>query len=252
MRWFDGHVDGLLSRWAEGTLSPRQSARLLRHAHACERCGSRYERLVKASRLLERGDLHTPTPIEEAVLADVGLQAALAAAAPVAEPSRWPSLAVMGGGLAALCLAALVLVRPSDVGGEWQPRGVRPASGAVLRVFCAVRQQPLRELEPSQGTCPPGAMLAFAAGARAPLSHVAMAVRGGGLKGSTEGPFALLGRPGAEQPLETTVSLPLAPGAVEVVAAFGNSPRAALEAVRGEVTPGAVVLHLPVRVEVAP
>jgi len=252
MRWFDGHVDGLLSRWAEGTLSPRQSARLLRHAHACERCGARYERLVRASRMLERGDLHTPTAIEEGVLADAGLEAALAAAAPEVERFRWPSLALTTGMLAALCLAALVLVRPGDLGGEWQSRGVERPSGAVLRVFCAVRQQPLRELEPSQGTCPPGAMLAFAVGARAPLSHVAVAVRGGGLQGSTEGPFAILGRPGAEQPLETTVPLPQTPGQVEVVAAFGDSPRAALGALREEDTPGTVVLHLPVLIKVAP
>ena len=252
MRWFDGHVDGLLSRWGEGTLSPRQSARLLRHAHACGRCGARYERVVRARRMLERGDLHTPTETEEAVLADAGLEAALAAAAvPGAERARWPSLALAGGMLAALCLAALVLVRPGDVGEEWQSRGVERPSGAVLRVFCAVRQQPLRELKEAQASCPPGAMLAFAVGARAPLSHVAVSVRGNGLQ-NTEGPFAIGGRPGEEQPLETTVPLLVPPGQVEVVAAFGDSPRAALGALRGEVPPGAVVLHLPVRIEVAP
>ncbi|HEX8822506.1 MAG TPA: hypothetical protein VF794_21445 [Archangium sp.] len=252
MRWFDGHVDGLLSRWGEGTLSPRQSARLLRHAHACGRCGARYERVVRARRMLERGDLHTPTETEEAVLADAGLEAALAAAAvPGAERARWPSLALAGGMLAALCLAALVLVRPGDVGEEWQSRGVERPSGAVLRVFCAVRQQPLRELKRAEEACPPGAMLAFAVGAEAPLLQVAVAVRGEGFQ-ATEGPFVISGRPGAEQPLETTVLLRMPSGQAEVIAAFADSPGAALGALRGDVTPGAVVLRVPVRVEEAP
>ncbi|WP_257461420.1 hypothetical protein [Archangium lipolyticum] len=249
MRWFDEHVDGLLARWSEGTLSPRQSARLLRHAHACARCGGRYERLVQAHRMLERGGLHTPTEMEEAVLADAGLAAALSAAAPEAERWRWPPLAMVGGVVAALGLAALVLVPPGDA-GEWQSRGVGRPTGAALRVFCAVRRQPLRELKREQA-CPPDAMLAFAVGASAPLSHVAVEVRGAGLQVS-EGPFAVAGAPGAEQPLEATIPLLMFPGAAEVVAAFADSPRSALGALRGDGTPGAVVLRMPVRVEDSP
>jgi hypothetical protein len=201
--------------------------------------------------MLERGDLHAPTRTEEAMLATVGLEAALSAAAPEAERWRWPSLAVAGGMLAALCFAALVLVRPGDV-GEWQSRGVvgRP-SGAVLRVFCAVRQKPLRELKQAEEACPPGAMLAFAVGAEAPLLQVAVAVRGEGLQ-TIEGPFVISGRPGAEQPLETTVLLRMPSGQAEVVAAFADSPTAALGALRGDVTPGVVVLRVPVRVEESP
>ncbi|HEX8441414.1 hypothetical protein [Archangium sp.] len=250
MRWFDGHVEGLLARWSEGSLSPNQSARLLRHARACERCGGQYERLVLAHRMLERGDLHMPTRAEEAMLADVGLEAALSAAAPEVERWRWPSLAVAGGMLAALCFAALVLVRPADI-GEWQSRGLGRPSNAVLRVFCAVRQQPLRELKRAEEACPPGAMLAFAVGAEAPLLQVAVAVRGEGFQ-ATEGPFVISGRPGAEQPLETTVLLRMPSGQAEVIAAFADSPGAALGALRGDVTPGAVVLRVPVRVEEAP
>jgi hypothetical protein len=249
MRWFDEHVEGLLARWSEGTLSPRQSARLLRHAHACARCGGRYERLVQAHRMLERGDLHVPTELEVAVLADTGLAAALSAASPEAERWRWPSLAMVGGLVAALGLAALVLVHPGDV-GQWQSRGVGLPPGAVLRVFCAVRQQPLRELQREQA-CPPDSVLAFAVGASAPLSHVAVEVRGAGLQ-VTEGPYSVAGRPGAEQPLEATIALLMSPGTAEVTAAFADSPRSALGALRGEVIPGAVVLRMPVRVEDAP
>jgi hypothetical protein len=184
------------------------------------------------------------------MLADVGLEAALSAAAPEVERWRWPSLAVAGGMLAALCFAALVLVRPADI-GEWQSRGLGRPSNAVLRVFCAVRQQPLRELKRAEEACPPGAMLAFAVGAEAPLLQVAVAVRGEGFQ-ATEGPFVISGRPGAEQPLETTVLLRMPSGQAEVIAAFADSPGAALGALRGDVTPGAVVLRVPVRVEEAP
>lgn len=249
MSWFDGHVDALLVRYSEGTLSPRQATRMLKHAHACTRCGPRYERLALAHRMLERNHLDSPSSTEESALADAGLAAALAAAAPEAERWTWRSLSLAGAGLAAVCLAALVLVRPGD-GGEWQARGVGRATGAALRVFCAVRQQPLRELKEAP-TCPPEASLVFAAGAEPPLSHVAIVVRADGLS-ATEGPFVLTGRPGAEQPLETTVSLRALPGEAEVVAAFADSPQAALEALRGRAHPGAVVLRQPVRVEEAP
>jgi hypothetical protein len=252
MSWFDPHVDGLLARWAEGTLSPRQSARLLRHAHACERCGASYERLVRASRLLEHGDPHAPAGTELAVLADTGLAAALAAAEPEVPRFRWPSLSLAGGMLAAASLAVLVmLVQPKEADDTWQARGGsgRPAR-AALRVFCAERQQPLRELEPAQA-CPPGAQLAFAVGADAPLSHVAVGLRTRRLE-AAEGPFAVTGRPGAEQPLETTLSLQVPTGEAEVLAAFADSPREALAALRGEPHRGAVVLRLPVRVEETP
>jgi hypothetical protein len=252
MSWFDPHVDGLLARWAEGTLSPRQSARLLRHAHACERCGASYERLVRASRLLEHGDPHTPTGTELAVLADTGLAAALAAAEPEASRTRWPSLSLAGGMLAAVSLVVLMVLvqQPREV-DSWQARGGsgRP-SRAALRVFCAVRQQPLRELEPSQA-CPPGAQLAFAVGADAPLSHVAVGLRTRSLQ-AIEGPFSVTGRPGAELPLETTLPLQVPAGEAEVIAAFADSPREALAALRGETQRGAVVLRLPVRVEETP
>ncbi len=253
MSWFDPHVDGLLARWAEGTLSPRQSARLLRHVHACERCGTSYERLVRASRLLEHGDAHAPTGTELAVLADSGLAAALAAAEPEGSRFQWPSLSLAGGMLAAVSLAVLmVLVRPAEV-ETWQARGgAGLPSRAVLRVFCAVRQQPLRELVAPSQPCPPGAQLAFVVGADAPLSHVAVDVRARGARATTEGPFPVTGRPGAEQPLETTLPLQVPPGEAEVVAAFADSPREALAALRGETHRGAVVLRLPVRVEETP
>jgi hypothetical protein len=249
MRGFTRHTDGLLARWSEGTLSPRQSARLMRHVRACARCAHRYERRVLAHRMLERGEPHTPTETEEAVLGEAGLAAALAAAEPEPERWRWPSLALVGGTLVALGLATLVLVRPGEV-GEWQPRGVGRPTGAVVRVFCAERQRPLRELK-EERACPPGAQLAFAVGMEAPLSHVAVAVRGAGQE-VTEGPFAVRARPGAEQPLEVTIPLWMPAGETEVVAAFADSPRGALEALRGAVTPGAVVLRQQVRVEEAP
>ncbi|OJH35200.1 hypothetical protein [Cystobacter ferrugineus] len=250
MSWFDTHVDGLLARWAEGTLSPRQSTRLLRHAHTCERCARHYERLVRASRLLERGEPHTPTDTELTVLADAGLAAALAAAEPERARSRWPSLAMAGGMLAAVSLAVLVLIRPEE-NDAWRARGTGQPTRAVLRVFCAVRQRPLRELEPSQA-CPPGAQLAFAVGADSPLSHVAVAVRGPRGAQRIEGPFPITGRPGAEQPLETTLSVQQPPGEAEVIAAFAPSPREALAALREEEHREAVVLRLPVRIEDTP
>lgn len=250
MSWFDTHVDGLLARWAEGTLSPRQSTRLLRHARACERCAGQYERLVRASRLLEHGEPYAPTDTELTALADAGLAAALEAARPESARSRGPFLAMAGGMLAAMSLALLVLVHPGEE-DTWRARGAGPPTRAVLRVFCAVRQRPLRELEPSQA-CPPGAQLAFAVGADSPLSHVAVAVRGPRGVQSLEGPFPVTGRPGAEQPLETTLPLQRSPGEAEIVAAFAHSPREALAALREEAHRGAVVLRLPVRIEDSP
>ena len=138
-----------------------------------------------------------------------------------------------------------------------------PEPGAVLRVFCAAPGRESRELEPVD-TCPPGAQLAFAAGAEPPLSHVAVrallfqprAMNGSfavavestepqpdevGQKPQPQmtpppreepwqhngGPFLVGGRPGQEVPLEWTLRLPSTTGEVEMIAVFTSGPEAA-------------------------
>lgn len=253
MRWYERHIDASLPRWSLGALSSQESARLLRHAHGCARCGPQYERWARAHRGLE-GNLDTPSSVEQQALMDAGLAAALAAAEPQEAQSRWPSLAVLGGALAAVFLAVL-LVPPATTTpttpNEFAPRGNGPPPGVALRVFCATAGQPMRELHAGDG-CRAGAMLAFAAGGNAPYTHVAVQVRGAKKAEVVAGPFTLPGALGKEGPLELTVPMPQTAGVVEVTAAFSDRPAAALAALRGEQHEGSVVLKQEVKVEDGP
>lgn len=265
MKWYERHVDAGLTRWSLGELSAPESSRLLRHAHACDRCGTRYNKWVRAHRVFESGHPDTPTAIELETLTVAGLEAALTSAAPAdAVNARWPTLAVLGATLVALFLA--VVVTPSATGPgvstptepEWSPRGVvhdpappgTPLAQPVLRIFCAVPGQSLRELKAGTA-CAPGATLAFAAGARLPYTHVAVRVRING-KEEVNGPFALSGKAGEERPLELTFALPATSDMAEVTASFSAHPDAALAALRGGTTEGVVVLRQEVRVEEGP
>jgi len=249
MRWYERHIDAGLTRWSEGTLSPAQSARLLRHAHVCRRCGPRYERWAQAHRALE-GSLDAPSSMERQALTEAGLAAALQAAAPAPTPARLPGLMVLGGALAAAVLALVLAPRPAS--DEFRARGLgTPPPGVALRVFCAAPGLPLRELHSGEA-CPAGALMAFAAGGSAPYTHVAVQVRGAEGPQVLAGAFPLMGTPGKEAPLELTVPLPEHGGEVEVTAAFASSPSAALAAVRGADEGGAVVLEQAVRVEGVP
>ncbi|MBN8230955.1 hypothetical protein JYK02_25895 [Corallococcus macrosporus] len=266
MKWYERHVDAGLTRWSLGELSAPESSRLLRHAHACARCGTRYDKWARAHRVFESGQTDTPTSTELETLTAAGLEAALGAAAPAdAAPARWPTLAVLGATLAALFLA--VVVTPGSVGPtaatepgepEWSPRGAvhdptpptAPLAQPVLRVFCAAPGQSLRELRTGTA-CTPGATLAFAAGARPPYTHVAVRVRAGGHE-EVNGPFALSGKAGEERPLELTVALPTGSDMAEVTATFSEHPDATLAALRGGTTEGVVVLRQEVRVKDSP
>lgn len=252
MRWYERHIDASLTRWALGALSPNESARLLRHAHGCTRCGTRYERWAQAHRGLEGDTLDTPSSMERQALTDAGLAAALAAAAPAEQaPARWPSLAMLAGAVAAVFLG-VVLTPPATDTREFTSRGEgTPPPGVALRLFCAAAGQPMRELHAGDA-CRTGAMLAFAAGGNAPYSHVAVQVRGAKKAEVTAGPFVLSGPPGREDPLELTVPMPPQAGVVEVTAAFADRPAAALAALRGEQHEGAVVLKQEVKVEDGP
>ncbi|QQR43885.1 hypothetical protein JKA73_33565 [Myxococcus xanthus] len=254
MRWYERHIDASLTRWSLGDLSSHQSARLLRHAHACQRCGTRYERWAQAHRALEGNDIHAPSSVELQALSDGGLEAALAAAAPEQAPSRWPSLALLGGALAAVFLAVVLVPTATTTPGEFVARGegTAPAPpGVALRIFCATPGQALRELHAGDA-CRAGAMLAFAAGGHAPFTHVAVQVRGAKKAEVTAGPFALSGGLGKEAPLELTVPMPETAGTVEVVAVFAGNPAESMATLRGEQTEGTVVLKQSVRVEEAP
>ncbi|MFB1480202.1 hypothetical protein [Corallococcus sp. RDP092CA] len=263
MKWYERHVDASLTRWSLGELSPSESSRLLRHAHACARCGARYDKWARAHRVLESGQTDLPTDLELETLTAAGMEAALDAAAPPdAAPARWPTLAVLGATLAALFLA--VVVTPTSVeptapaDPEWSPRGAvqdpppptAPLAQPVLRVFCAAPGQPLRELRTGTA-CTPGATLAFAAGARPPYTHVAVRVRVGDRE-ELDGPFPLSGKAGEERPLELTVALPPGAGMAEVTATFSEHPDATLAALRDGATAGVVVLRQEVRVKDAP
>ncbi|WP_238540000.1 hypothetical protein [Corallococcus macrosporus] len=252
MRWYERHIDASLTRWSLGDLSSHQAARLLRHAHDCRRCGPRYERWAQAHRALEGNDLHAPSSVELKALSDGGLEAALAAAAPEQTLSRWPSLALLGGALAAVFLAVVLVPSASNTLGEFTSRGEGTAPPSVaLRIFCATPGQALRELHAGDA-CRAGAMLAFAAGGKAPFTHVAVQVRGARKAEVTAGPFALSGSLGKEAPLELTVPMPETAGTVEVVAVFAGSPAESLATLRGEPTEGTVVLKQSVRVEEGP
>ncbi|QSQ22580.1 hypothetical protein JY651_47000 [Pyxidicoccus parkwayensis] len=251
MRWYERHIDASLPRWSLGALSTQESARLLRHAHGCARCGPRYERWAQAHRALE-GNLDSPSSVEQQSLTDAGLAAALAAAEPREAQSRWPSLAVLGGALAAVFLAVLLVPPATRVTpGEFATRGNGPPPGVALRVFCSAAGQPMRELHAGD-TCRAGAMLAFAAGGNTPYTHVALRVRGTQKGEVIAGPFPLPGALGNEGPLKLTLPMPPEAGAVEVVAAFSDRPDAALATLRGEQHEGSVVLKQEVKVEEGP
>ncbi|MBZ4416060.1 hypothetical protein [Myxococcus sp. RHSTA-1-4] len=252
MRWYERHIDASLTRWSLGELSPSESARLLRHAHGCARCGARYEQWARAHRALEGGNLDMPSSMERQALTEGGLAAALAAAAPAEEArARWPSLAMLAGAVAAVFLA-VVLTPPATDTREFTSRGEgTPPPGVALRIFCAAAGQPMRELHAGDD-CQAGAMLAFAAGGTAPYSHVAVQVRGAKKAEVTAGPFVLSGPPGREGPLELTVPMPQQAGVVEVTAAFADHPAVALAALRGEQTGGVVVLKQEVKVKEGP
>jgi hypothetical protein len=300
VRWFDRHLDASLEPWAQGELTSSRATRLLRHAHTCERCGRLYEQWARAHRMLENRDVSIPTSAEGAALMASGLEAALAAAAPPMRV-RWPALVPMLGTVAVACVV-LLMVRPftpseEQPGGgdptatgtqDWQSRGMAiPEPGAVLRVFCAAPGRPLRELV-EQDTCPPGAQLAFAAGAESPLAHVAVKAyqwppvrerpRRPAVNVSPEsqpnpapyeegqepkpramhwqqlgGPFLLGGKPGQEVPLEWTLRLPAMVGEVRVEAVFAPDPATALHALAGPRDEGKAVLRrLSIRLQEAP
>ncbi|WP_426755283.1 hypothetical protein [Myxococcus sp. Y35] len=252
MRWYERHIDASLTRWSLGDLSSHQAARLLRHAHACQRCGTRYERWAQAHRGLEGGNLDVPSSVELKALSQAGLEAALAAAAPEQAPSRWPSLALLGGALAAVFLAVVLVPTATKAPGEFVARGEGTAPpGVALRLFCATPGQALRELHAGDA-CRAGAMLAFAAGGQPPFTHVAVQVRGVHKAEVTAGPFALSGSLGKEAPLELTVPMPETAGVLEVIAVFADSPAESLATLRGEQTEGTVVLKQSVRVEEGP
>lgn len=150
-----------------------------------------------------------------------------------------------GAWVAALMAAAgiLWLSLPSET-KEWGVRG-QGAGMAAMRLFCVPDKAELREVR-SEGTCPAGAALAFAAGARAPYTHVAVTLRTN--KGvSVEGPFEVQATPGAESVLDLTPRMPV-DGEVELTATFANSAAAALAAAKGEVVRDAVHVHHRVRV----
>ncbi|WNZ61468.1 hypothetical protein QEG98_37290 [Myxococcus sp. MxC21-1] len=155
MRWYERHIDASLTRWSLGDLSSHQSARLLRHAHACQRCGTRYERWAQAHRALEGNDIHVPSSVELQALSDGGLEAALAAAAPEQAPSRWSSLALLGGALAAVFLAVVLVPTATTTPGEFVARGEGTAPpGVALRIFCATPGRPCASCTPEMPAAP--------------------------------------------------------------------------------------------------
>ncbi|HTN51455.1 MAG TPA: hypothetical protein VML50_03555 [Anaeromyxobacter sp.] len=228
------HVDPTIVATLEGA----RLTRALRHARGCETCRGPVERVLLATRVLERGSPWEPTEVEVEAASASGLDAALAAARP---RRRWPLLAGVGVALAAAASLVVIVTRPP----EFAERGGGDGR-AVLRMFCATEQAGLAEL-PSGAGCPAGARLAFAAAAVPELASVAVKLSGPEGR-QLLGPFQVSGRPGAEVPLEATPRLS-SPGTVEVTAAFAATPEAALSALRGERVAGAVLLHQHLRVE---
>ncbi|AKF79222.1 hypothetical protein MFUL124B02_01990 [Myxococcus fulvus 124B02] len=261
MALFTHHVDRQLVHLAnDGTLPPRQWRRVLSHARGCERCGARYEQVMNLRRVFARDTVTEPTPGELERLSTHGLQAVLgaleerressvsvgAAKGPWARVAEWvrgawdmPSLGHVGTAwvLALMVSAGVLWTGVIEDAGEWASRGEGPGT-AVLRLFCVPSDAELREVR-RQGTCPSGASLAFAAGVRAPYTHVAVVVRTE--QGSrVEGPFEVKAAPGSETALDITPRLPES-GEVELTAVFASSASVALSAARGETVQGEVV-----------
>ncbi|MCK8501350.1 hypothetical protein [Myxococcus fulvus] len=260
MALFTPHVDRQLVHLAnDGTLPPRQWSRVLNHARGCERCGARYAQVMNLRRVFSRDTVTEPTPGELERLSTHGLQAVLGALerrevsasvdvtkGPWARVLEWvrrawdlPTLGRVGTAwaLALMVSAGVLWTGVREDTGEWAARGEGPGT-AVLRLFCVPSDAELREVR-GQGTCPSGASLAFAAGVRAPYTHVAVVVRT--QQGSrVEGPFEVKAAPGAEAALDITPRLP-ASGEVELTAIFASSASVALSAARGETVQGEVV-----------
>ncbi|WP_342378031.1 hypothetical protein NVS55_01730 [Myxococcus stipitatus] len=154
-------------------------------------------------------------------------------------------LSPVGGAWVAALMAAggiLWLSLPSET-PEWGVRGQGQA--AAVRLFCAPEQAELREVR-DDGLCPAGASLAFAAGALAPYTHVAVTLRTSeGV--SVEGPFVVRAPPGAEAVLDLTPRMP-ATGEVELTTTFANSAASALAAAKGEAVSDTVRFNHRVRV----
>ncbi|NVJ26418.1 MULTISPECIES: hypothetical protein [Myxococcus] len=268
MALFTPHVDRQLVHLAnEGVLPPRQWSRVLSHARGCARCGARYERVMNLRRMFARDTITEPTPGELESLESRGLSAVLAAVEEEASRESsgqaarvdrlhkedlggawslgrrvwawvlgvWnaPSLGHVGGAWVASLMAAaglLWLSLPSDT-TEWGTRGEGQGAATVMRLFCVPEEAELREVR-GQGDCPAGAALAFAAGVRAPYTHVVVTVRTDkGLR--VEGPFEVKAPPGSEAALDLTPKLPDT-GEVELTAVFASSASEALAAARGE------------------
>ncbi|MHB8874880.1 MAG: hypothetical protein ACYC8T_14420 [Myxococcaceae bacterium] len=243
MRLFDPHLDETrLSALALGSGSGWRRRRLLAHARACPCCAQAYERVLLATRVLEGCALDEAAPGELRDLESAGLSAALRSAAgpaPAPRVRRWAALSALAAAAAA---SVLFFAKPEP---EWAARG-GAALPAELRVFCAVPGQPLSELR-EEGRCRAGSKLAFAAGAKPPLAHLALAIQGQGGQ-LLLGPFIApdLAAPAA---LDATPVLSLQPGPATVIGAFAESPQAAMEAARGGSAPGAVVLRRTLRID---
>lgn len=282
MAMFTPHVDRQLVHLAnEGVLPPRQWSRVLRHARGCARCGARYERVMNLRRMFARDTVTEPTPGELESLEARGLSAVLATVEEEASREssgqavnanrmhkedlggawslgrRWwarvlaawdaPSLGRVGGAWVVSLMAAaglLWLSLPSDTTKEWGTRG-EGQGATVMRLFCVPEEAELREVR-GQGDCPAGASLAFAAGVRAPYTHVVVSVRTDkDLR--VEGPFEVKASPGSEAALDLTPKLPDA-GEVELTAVFSSSASEALAAARGEPVKDAVRVRHRVRI----
>jgi hypothetical protein len=210
-------------------LGAAQLGKAMRHARTCDRCRAPVERAILAARALEQGSPWEPTAIEIEAIGRRGLP----------ELRRMSDRRTLWHMLAAFGVAATAAVLLWVRSGEFKERGTGEGR-AVLRMFCASPAPGgVQELPPG-GRCT-GHALAFAAGARAELTSVALQLRDA--EGTRIlGPFPVTGRPGAETPLEITPGL-RGPGTLEVTAAFASSPEAALASVVGAPSPGVVILR---------
>ena len=239
------HIDETsLRRWQSGLLSTGASVRLLEHAGRCEACGERYRRAALAQRALEQKPFDEPSAAELETIAAVALPAALRAAALTPARSRAPWLGAIA--LAAAAASIALLVRPAP--SEFTARGVDPRGAAVLRVFCA--SDGLREMK-EVASCPRGASLAFAAGARPPLTTVALSLRSGTTQIAL-GAHPVSGALDREAPLDTTPVLDVPAGPAEVVASFASSPEAAQAGLADPARPEVVVVRQAFRVGTSP
>ncbi len=238
MALFEFHIDRDLAPLGGGSIAPRRFRRVVRHARNCHRCAALYERSIRVLRQLENQSPFVPAQVEVESLTELNVPVR----APFELSPRW-AFGLLGVSVAlGLLLLSWPRAQPVE---EFAVRGAGDARPVALRVFCGGHGSPLVEVRETT-SCTVGQSLAFAVGAAASHSHVAVQVRGSATSDASVS-AVVTAAPGAEEPVALTAEL-AREGTVEVIAAFAADAEQATAAARGERVTSALVLRRAVKV----